>query len=61
MKVIEKRLVKLYEGPTRNINYSAELYYPQLDIQRAVNKMLVEGIDKRMNLIRSWRILSIRI
>ena len=47
MKVIEKRLVKLYEGPTRNINYSAELYYPQLDIQRAVNKMLVEGIDKK--------------
>lgn len=47
MKVIEKSLVKLYEGPTRNINYSAELYYPQLDIQRAVNRVLVEGVDKK--------------
>ena len=27
MKVIEGRLVKLYEGPTMNIKYSADLYY----------------------------------
>ncbi len=46
MKVIEGRLVRLYEGPTMNIHYSAELYYPQLDIQRAVNRMMAEGVDK---------------
>ncbi len=45
MKNIEGRLVKLYEGPTMNIHYSAELYYPQLDIQRAVNRMMAEGVD----------------
>ncbi len=46
MKTIEGRFVKLYEGPTMNIHYSAELYYPQLDIQRAVNRMMAEGVDK---------------
>lgn len=46
MKVIEGRLVKLYEGPTMNIRYSAELYYPQLDIQRAVNRVMAEGVDR---------------
>lgn len=46
MKTIEGRLVKLYEGPTMNIHYSAELYYPQLDIQRAVNRVMAEGVDK---------------
>ncbi len=45
MKTIENSLVKLYEGPTMNIHYSAELYYPQLDIQRAVNRMMAEGVD----------------
>lgn len=44
MKVIEERLVRMYEGPTMNINYSADLYYPQLDIQREVNRVLSEGI-----------------
>lgn len=44
MKAIEGRLVKLYEGPTMNIHYSAELYYPQLDIQRAVNRTIAEGV-----------------
>ncbi len=47
MKMIEGRLVKLYDGPTMNIHYSAELYYPQLDIQRAVNRMMAEGVEKK--------------
>ena len=38
MKVIEGRLVKLYEGPTMNIKYSADLYYPQLE--ETINKNL---------------------
>lgn len=45
MKSIEGRLAKLYEGPTMNIHYSSELYYPQLDIQRAVNRVMAEGVD----------------
>lgn len=45
MKVIEGRLVKLYEGPTMNIKYSADLYYPQLDIQRALNRLMAEGVE----------------
>ena len=45
MKFIEGRLVKLYEGPTTNIKYSSQLYYPQIDIQRAVNRAMVEGVD----------------
>ncbi len=45
MKIIEERLNKLYEGPTMNISYSAELYYPQLDIQRAVNRLFADGVD----------------
>ncbi len=45
MKTIEGRLVQLYNGPTMNIHYSAELYYPQLDIQRAVNRVMAEGVD----------------
>lgn len=47
MKTIEGRLVKLYNGPTMNVRYSAELYYPQLDIQRAVNRMLAEGVERK--------------
>ncbi len=47
MKAIEGRLVKLYEGPTMNIHYSAELYYPQVDIQRAVNRMMAEGLENK--------------
>lgn len=46
MKYIEGRLTKLYNGPTMNIHYSSELYYPQLDIQRAVNRTMAEGVDK---------------
>lgn len=46
MKVIEGRLVKLYEGPTMNISYSASLYYPQLDVQREVNRVMAEGVDR---------------
>lgn len=45
MKIIEERLNRLYEGPTMNISYSAELYYPQLDIQRAVNRLFADGVD----------------
>ena len=45
MEVIEGRLVKLYEGPTMNIKYSADLYYPQLDIQRALNRLMAEGVE----------------
>ena len=39
-------MVKMYEGPTMNISYSASLYYPQVDIQRAVNRMMAEGRDR---------------
>ena len=33
MEIINQRLTKLYNGPTMNIHYSANLYYQQLDIQ----------------------------
>lgn len=46
MKYIEGCLVKLYEGPTMNVKYSSQLYYPQIDIQRAVNRMMAEGVEK---------------
>ncbi len=42
---IESRIVKLYEGPTTNIERCSDLYYTQIDIQRAVNRMLAEGVD----------------
>ena len=47
LKTIEGRLVKLYEGPTMNILYSSQLYYPQVDIQRAVNRVMAEGLGRR--------------
>lgn len=53
MKFIEGRLVKLYEGPTTNIKYSSQLYYPQIDIQRAVNRAMVEGVDGETSQIYS--------
>ncbi len=46
MKAIEGKLVAFHDGPTMNIHYSAELFWPQLDIQRAVNRMMAEGVDK---------------
>lgn len=46
MVYMETRLVKLYEGPTTNIKYSSQLYYPQIDIQRAVNRVMAEGADQ---------------
>ena len=46
MKTIEGRLVKLYEGPTMNVLSSSKLYYPQVDIQRAVNRTMAEGIGR---------------
>ncbi|MBR5577919.1 MAG: MCP four helix bundle domain-containing protein [Lachnospiraceae bacterium] len=46
MKTIEGRLVKLYEGPTMNISYSSSLYYPQVDIQRALNRVMAEGLGR---------------
>ncbi len=45
MKTIEGKLVQLYEGPTTNILYSADLYYTQIDIQRAVNRVMAEGVE----------------
>jgi len=41
--VAQNRLVKLYDGPTKSIYYSARMYYPQLDIQRAINEMILAG------------------
>lgn len=46
MKYMESRLVKLYEGPTKNIEYSSQLYYPQIDIQRIVNRLMAEGAEQ---------------
>ena len=46
MELINVRLTKLYNGPTMNIHYSANLYYPQLDIQRMVNRTMAEGVEK---------------
>lgn len=46
MIYMETRLVKLYEGPTTNIKYSSQLYYPQIDIQRAVNRVMAEGAEQ---------------
>ena len=45
MRLIESRLTQLHSGPTMNLYYSAQLYYPQIDIQRAVNRMMAEGVD----------------
>lgn len=46
MVYIERRLAKLYEGPTKNIKYTNQLYYPNIDIQRAVNRLMAEGVDE---------------
>ena len=45
MRLIDNRLTQLHSGPTMNLYYSAQLYYPQIDIQRAVNRMMAEGVD----------------
>ena len=45
MQLIDSRLTQLHSGPTMNLYYSAQLYYPQIDIQRAVNRMMAEGVD----------------
>ena len=45
MMAFEKKLVQMYEGPTTNIWYSADLYYTQIDIQRSVNRVMAEGVD----------------
>ncbi len=47
LKTVNGKLDKLFTGPTMNIQYSAELYYPQIDIQRALNRTLSEGEEKR--------------
>lgn len=47
LRVMQNNLNKLYDGPTMNINYSADLFYPNLDIQRAINRMLAEGAAKK--------------
>lgn len=46
MVYMQHCLVKLYEGPTINIKYSSQLYYPQIDIQRMVNRVLAEGVEQ---------------
>lgn len=45
MKIVESRLEQLHTGPMMNLYYSGQLYYPQIDIQRAVNRMMAEGVD----------------
>ena len=45
MQLIETRLSQLHTGPMMNLYYSGQLYYPQIDIQRAVNRMMAEGVD----------------
>ena len=45
MQLIKSRVSQLHSGPTMNLYYSAQLYYPQIDIQRAVNRMMAEGVD----------------
>lgn len=47
LKVVDGRLNKLFNGPTMNVQYSAELYYPQVDIQRAVNRIMAEGVENK--------------
>lgn len=46
MRLIDSRLTQLHSGPTMNLYYSAQLYYPQIDIQRAVNRVMAEGVDR---------------
>lgn len=46
MIYMEHCLVKLYEGPTINVKYSNQLYYPQIDIQRMVNRTMAEGVEQ---------------
>lgn len=50
LRVMQNNLNKLYDGPTMNINYSADLFYPNLDIQRAINRMLAEGVAEKDSL-----------
>ena len=45
MKNLESKIIQMYEGPTHNIKYSSDLYYTQIDIQRAVNRVMAEGIQ----------------
>ena len=47
MQWIEKRLEQLHKGPMMNLYYSGQLYYPQIDIQRAVNRMMAEGVGRK--------------
>ena len=46
MQLIETRLSQLHTGPMMNLYYSGQLYYPQIDIQRAVNRVMAEGVDR---------------
>jgi len=43
------RMTGLYKGPIVNIMYSSDLYYTQVDIQRAVSDILAEGEDKMLD------------
>ncbi len=43
MKDLETKITQMYEGPLQNVAYSTDLYYTQIDIQRAVNRVMAEG------------------
>ena len=45
MNDITGKIKQLYEGPTMNISYSTDLYWTQIDIQRAINRGISEEID----------------
>lgn len=45
MKFMQSKIVQMFEGPTTNIYYSSDLYYTQIDIQRAVNRVMAEGVE----------------
>ena len=43
MSGLKTNIHRMYEGPVQNVAYSADLYYTQIDIQRAVNRVMAEG------------------
>ncbi len=43
MGVLKTTVHRMYEGPVQNVAYSADLYYTQIDIQRALNRVIAEG------------------
>ncbi len=45
MNNIAGKMKQMYEGPTQNIVYSSDLYWTQIDIQRALNRTFAEGVS----------------